>query len=57
MNLVEHIALNQQKPVLVFSLEMPAESVTPRLLSSVGRIDQRVSAAANWNMMSEVNWA
>ncbi|MEZ5494013.1 MAG: replicative DNA helicase [Pseudomonadales bacterium] len=40
MNLVEHIALNQQKPVLVFSLEMPAESVTLRLLSSVGRIDQ-----------------
>lgn len=40
MNLVEHAVLHQKKPVLVFSLEMPASSIILRILSSVGRIDQ-----------------
>ena len=40
MNLVEHAVLNAEKPVLVFSLEMPSDSLIFRLLSSVGRIDQ-----------------
>lgn len=40
MNLAEHALLHQNKPVLVFSLEMPAESIMLRMLSSVGRIDQ-----------------
>ena len=40
MNLVEHSILNEDKPVLVFSLEMPAESLIFRMLSSIGRIDQ-----------------
>ncbi|MBM87969.1 MAG: replicative DNA helicase [Gammaproteobacteria bacterium] len=40
MNLVEHAILNEEKPVLVFSLEMPAQSLLFRMLSSVGRIDQ-----------------
>ena len=40
MNAVEHALLHQDKPVIVFSLEMPAESLMFRLLSSVGRIDQ-----------------
>jgi replicative DNA helicase len=40
MNLVEHAILHQDKPVLVFSLEMPADSLIIRMLSSVGRIDQ-----------------
>ena len=40
MNTVEHALLHQQKPVVVFSLEMPAESIMLRLISSVGRIDQ-----------------
>ncbi len=41
MNLVEHAILNDDKPVLVFSLEMPAESLIFRMLSSLGRIDQK----------------
>ena len=41
MNLVEHAVLAGDKPVLVFSLEMPAESLIFRMLSSIGRIDQR----------------
>lgn len=40
MNLAEHAVLHQDKPVLVFSLEMPAESLIFRMLSSIGRIDQ-----------------
>ncbi|MDX1733106.1 MAG: replicative DNA helicase [Halioglobus sp.] len=41
MNLVEHAVLNQDKPVLVFSMEMPADQLIIRMLSSIGRIDQR----------------
>lgn len=40
MNLAEAAAIEEELPVLVFSLEMPAESITMRLLSSLGRIDQ-----------------
>jgi len=40
MNLVEHAILNQEKPILVFSMEMPAPSLIIRMLSSVGHIDQ-----------------
>ena len=40
MNLVEHAVMENQGAVLVFSLEMPAEQLVMRLLSSLGRIDQ-----------------
>ena len=40
MNLVEHAVLNQDKPILVFSMEMPADQLIVRMLSSLGRIDQ-----------------
>jgi replicative DNA helicase len=40
MNLVENAALSSDKPVLVFSMEMPAEGLVVRMLSSLGRIDQ-----------------
>ena len=40
MNMVEHATLHNDKPVLVFSLEMPADSLVIRMLSSIGRIDQ-----------------
>ncbi len=40
MNLAEHAALNQDKPVLVFSMEMPADQLVIRMLSSIGRINQ-----------------
>ncbi|MCB1679636.1 MAG: replicative DNA helicase [Halioglobus sp.] len=41
MNLVEHAVLHQDKPILVFSMEMPADSLIIRMLSSIGRIDQK----------------
>ena len=40
MNLVENAVLAQDKPILVFSMEMPADSLIVRMLSSIGRIDQ-----------------
>ena len=40
MNMVEHAVMEGTGAVLVFSLEMPAEQLVMRLLSSLGRIDQ-----------------
>ncbi len=40
MNLVEEAAIKGQMAVAVFSMEMPAEQLTMRMLSSLGRIDQ-----------------
>ncbi len=40
MNLVENAIMAQDKPVVVFSMEMPAESIVMRMLSSIGRINQ-----------------
>ncbi|MEP4147209.1 MAG: replicative DNA helicase [Halioglobus sp.] len=40
MNLVENAVLSQKKPILVFSMEMPADQLIIRMLSSIGRIDQ-----------------
>ncbi|MFN3586581.1 MAG: DnaB-like helicase C-terminal domain-containing protein, partial [Moraxellaceae bacterium] len=39
MNLVENVLL-AGAPVLVFSMEMPADSIVMRMLSSLGRVDQ-----------------
>lgn len=39
MNLVEQAIFLQEKVVLVYSLEMPGESLLMRMLSSVGKID------------------
>lgn len=40
LNFVEAAIMTQPKPVLVFSLEMPADALVMRMLSSIGRIDQ-----------------
>ncbi|ARG97135.1 replicative DNA helicase [Legionella micdadei] len=40
MNMAEHAAIKANKPVLVFSMEMPADSLAMRMMSSLGRIDQ-----------------
>ena len=40
MNMVEHAILNSEAPSLVFSLEMPADQLVMRMLSSLARIDQ-----------------
>ncbi|MEL0152829.1 MAG: replicative DNA helicase [Halieaceae bacterium] len=40
MNLIENAALASDRPLMVFSMEMPAEQLVIRMLSSLGRIDQ-----------------
>ena len=51
MNIVENIVTNKdvQGGVLVFSLEMPAESLTTRLLASHAKIDQQKVRSASMN--------
>lgn len=38
MNLAEHAAISSDKPVLIFTMEMPADSIAMRMISSLGRI-------------------
>ena len=40
MNLVENALMRSDKAILVYSLEMPSESIVIRMLASLGRIDQ-----------------
>ena len=40
MNIAEHAAMTSGKPIAIFSMEMPADSLAMRMLSSLGRIDQ-----------------
>ncbi len=40
MNMAEHVAIQSRRPVAVFSMEMPGESLAMRMMSSLGRIDQ-----------------
>ncbi|HLS97540.1 MAG: replicative DNA helicase [Porticoccaceae bacterium] len=53
MNMVEHATLHQQRPVLVFSLEMPASQLVIRMLSSIGKIDQTHIRGGN---LTEDDW-
>ncbi len=53
MNMVEHAALHQERPVLVFSLEMPASQLVIRMLSSIGKIDQTHIRGGN---LTEDDW-
>jgi replicative DNA helicase len=40
MNIAENVAISSRKPVAVFSMEMPGDSLAMRMLSSLGRVDQ-----------------
>lgn len=40
MNLCEHAAMTEKKPVLIFSLEMPVTQIMMRMLASLSRVDQ-----------------
>ena len=40
LNFIEAAIMNTDKPALVFSLEMPSDSLVMRMISSIGRIDQ-----------------
>lgn len=40
MNIAENVVISEELPVLVFSMEMPADSLVMRMLSSLGNINQ-----------------
>ena len=40
INIAEHVALNENLPVAVFSMEMGAAQLAVRIVGSIGRIDQ-----------------
>ena len=57
LNIVENTAIKEKKTVLFFSLEMPADSLALRMLSSLGRIDQHALRTGqltgdDWNRFS-----
>lgn len=57
MNICENISMLQEKPLLIFSLEMPGEQIMIRILSSLSRIDQMKIRTGNlnkkeWNIIS-----
>ena len=41
MNIAEHVAIEKKMPAAVFSMEMSAEQLAMRVISSFGRIDQQ----------------
>ncbi len=55
MNLVENALLESGQPILVFSMEMPAEQLIMRMLASLGRIDQ--TRLRTGNNLSDEDWA
>ncbi|HHN5367007.1 TPA: replicative DNA helicase [Escherichia coli] len=40
MNICENVAMSSDKPVLIFSLEMPSSQLMMRMLASLSRVDQ-----------------
>jgi len=53
MNIAEYAALAEKKPIAIFSMEMPAEQLTMRMLSSMGRVDQSRLRSGN---LSAEDW-
>lgn len=47
MNLVEHVAINERRPVAIFSMEMPASQLLTRMVGSVGMVKQRSIRTGN----------
>lgn len=53
MNIAEHAAISSGQPVLVFSLEMPSDSLAMRMISSLGRVNQH---KVRTGKLSEDDW-
>ncbi|MFO6423783.1 replicative DNA helicase [Motilimonas sp. KMU-193] len=54
MNLAEHAAMTQDKPAIIFSLEMPSEQIMMRMLASLGRINQ---GSIRTGQLNDDDWA
>lgn len=54
MNIAENVALNQDLPVAIFSMEMPGEQLCMRMISSLSKIElNRVRSG----QLSDADWA
>ena len=53
MNIAENVAIGSGLPVAIFSMEMPGESLTMRMISSLGRINQQ---AVRSGRLEEDDW-
>ncbi|EYU16581.1 MULTISPECIES: replicative DNA helicase [Photorhabdus] len=54
MNICENTALTADKPVMIFSLEMPAEQIMMRMLASLSRVDQ---TKIRTGQLDDTDWA
>lgn len=54
MNLCENAAMMQDKPVLIFSLEMPGDQIMMRILASLSRVDQ---TKIRTGQLNDEDWA
>ncbi len=54
MNIAENAAIGEKKPVAVFSMEMPGDSLAMRMISSLGRVDQHHIRTGN---LTDDDWA
>ena len=54
MNLCENAAMLYDKPVLIFSLEMPREQIMMRMLASLSRVNQ---ARIRTGQLNDEDWA
>lgn len=53
MNIAEFAALQSEKPVLIFSMEMPSDALAMRMISSLGLVDQQ---ALRTGKINENDW-
>ena len=53
MNIAENVAVLAGLPVAVFSMEMPGDSLAMRMMSSIGRIDQKNLRSGN---LADEDW-
>ncbi|TDT74472.1 replicative DNA helicase [Allofrancisella inopinata] len=54
INIAQNIAKAAQKPVLVFSLEMPAEDIVTRMLASQARVEMNLLKECN--RLNDAHW-
>lgn len=54
VNFAENAAIKDQKSTLIFSLEMPGDSIAMRMISSLGHIDQHKLRSGN---IGDADWA
>ena len=47
MNIAENVAVTSGLPIAVFSMEMPGEALTMRMISSLGRVNQQAVRSGN----------